>query len=263
MRQRNSGGRCSASQSDGERALRIEAGDHGACLEGVAGGERDAHGAVVARPRPAPPPTPVRMSTPCRVAARRSAAPPRPGPPSTSASREGGHAGVGLVEQQLQPAAGGPRAQHRAQQAIGGDDRAEELGLEHLAHQVGHGHRPPAQQPPRIVLRQRAEGPDRPHRGPQVVGAGIVHVGRRAREERAHDPGDTRQRVDEGGPGVGVVRRTMDGWPRPPPWRRRRSAARAPRARAPCMRTGRETNLSPWCASRSCSTTSARSGPER
>ena len=89
---------------------------------------------------------------------------------------------------------------------VGGDGRANQLGLERLAHQVRHRHRRPAEQAPLIGARQAAESGRGPHQRPRVVPAGIVEIGRRPREERAGDASQPRQRRRERRPGLRVTR---------------------------------------------------------
>ena len=145
---------------------------------------------------------------------------------------QGAAGGVAGEEQQLQAAAGRPRAQHGAEQAVGGDGGAQQFGLEHLAHEVGHCHRAPSEQPPRIISREGAEGRERAHRRPGIVRGRPVDVRRRAREDDGR-----RRRAGR------VTARSRASDPRPEPttgeWPRPRQRVGVDGQRAAIRRQGR------------------------
>ena len=100
---------------------------------------------------------PVRISAPKPRAAPASACVSAPMPPRTKVGRTRGVRVGRRLEEQAEAGARRPGAREGAVDAARRDDGAQELGLEPLGDEIGHGHRPPAQQPERVRRGSAAE----------------------------------------------------------------------------------------------------------
>ncbi len=97
---------------------------------------------------------------------------------------------VGGVEQEQQTAARRPRPEHAAEDAVGRQRRPQQRRVGELGDQIGHRHRPPAQQPVAVVAAEPAELSRRAQQPPQFPCGRRVDRRRRRGEDRRDDPAE-------------------------------------------------------------------------
>ena len=156
----------------------------------------------------------VTMATPACSAARLSAVGKLPGPPLGHASRGVAGHGIGRVQEEQQAAARGPRAEHAAEDAVGGERGGHDRRLDVLRDEVGHRHRAPTQQPITVARPRRTECRAVLQQAPQLASAPGHRSRAASREDRGHDASERRARGHERGPAVGVLGlKRAQAWP--------------------------------------------------